>query len=66
MQVSYVTNESGKKTAVQIPLKKWEEIERGMKKLEFIDELTQAFKEMESYKEGKITTPNTAELLSEL
>ena len=66
MQVSYVTNESGKKTAVQIPLKKWEEIERGMKKLEFIDELLQAFNEMKLYKAGKISTPGTAELLSEL
>jgi hypothetical protein len=66
MQVSYVTNENGKKTAVQIPLKKWEEIERGMKKLEFIDELMLAFNEMELYKSGKISTPGTAELLSQL
>jgi hypothetical protein len=37
-----------------------------MKKLEFIDELMQAFNEMELYKTGKISTPGTAELLSQL
>jgi hypothetical protein len=66
MQVQYVTNEKGKKTAVQIPLKKWDEIQEGLKKLVFLDELKQAFKEMELHKEGKLNTLTTKQLLSQL
>ena len=41
MHVQYVTNEKGKKTAVQITLKQWQELQNGIKKLELIDELKQ-------------------------
>ncbi|MCD6011959.1 MAG: hypothetical protein K0Q79_1821 [Flavipsychrobacter sp.] len=66
MQVQYVMNEKGKKTAVQIPLKQWEELQKGIKKLELFNELKQAFKEMEQHGQGKLKTPTTKQLLSQL
>ena len=59
MHVQYVTNEKGKKTAVQIPLKQWQELQKGIKKLELFNELKQAFKEMEQHKKSKLKTPVT-------
>jgi hypothetical protein len=66
MHVQYVTNEKGKKTAVQIPLKQWEELQKALKKLELFDELKQSFKEMKLHGQGKLKTPTTKQLLSQL
>lgn len=66
MQVQYVTNEKGKKTAVQIPLKQWDEIQQRIKKLELFEELKEAFKEMAHHREGKLKTLSTKQLLSQL
>jgi hypothetical protein len=66
MHVRYVTDEKGKKTAVQIPLKQWQELQKNMKKLELFNELKQAFKEMEQHKSGKLKTPSTKQLLSQI
>ena len=66
MHVQFVTNENGKATAVQIPMKEWEEIQKGLKKLELFRELKQAFNEMAEYESGKLKTPTTKQLLSQL
>ena len=66
MRVQYVTNEKGKKTAVQITLKEWQELQKGIKKLELFDELKRAFAEMEQHSQGKLKTPTTKQLLSQL
>ncbi len=66
MQVQYVTNERGKKTAIQLPLKQWEELQKGIKKLELFEDLKQAFKEMEHHKKGTLKTISTKQLLSQL
>ena len=66
MHVQYVTNEKGKKTAVQITLKEWQELQKGIKKLELLDELKQAFAEMDQHSKGKLKTPTTKQLLSQL
>ena len=66
MQVQYVTNEKGKKTAVQLSLKQWSELQKEIKKLELFDELKQAFKEMEQHRGGKLKTLTTKQLLSQL
>jgi len=66
MHVQYVTDEKGKKTAVQIKLKEWQALQKSIKKLELLDDLKEAFAEMELHKRGKIKTPTTKQLLSQL
>ena len=66
MHVQYVTNEKGKKTAVQISLKQWQELQKGIKQLELFDELKQAFSEMEKHGKGELKTPTTKQLLAQL
>ena len=66
MHVQYVTNEKGKKTAVQLSLKQWNALQKGLKKLEIFDELKLAFKEMDAHSKGKLKTPTTKQLLSQL
>ncbi len=55
-----------KKTAVQIPLKEWENLQNSLKKISLLDDLTQAFKEMEQCRKGKLNTISTEDLLSQL
>ena len=64
MRVQYVTNEKGKKTAVQITLKEWQKLQIGIKKIELFNELKQAFMEMEQQSKGKLKTPTTKRLLA--
>lgn len=66
MDVQYVTDEKGKKTAIQLSLKQWKELQRGIKKLELFEELKQAFKDMEQHQKGNLKTPTTKQLLSQL
>jgi len=66
MQVQYITNEKGDKTGVQIPLKQWKVLQKGIKKLELFEELKQAFKEMELHQEHKLKTLTTKQLLAQL
>jgi hypothetical protein len=66
MHVQYVTNEKGKAIAVQITMKEWLELQKGIKKLELFDELKQAFTEMEQHGKGKLKTLTTKQLLSQL
>lgn len=66
MQIQYVTDEKGKKTAVQLSLKQWNELQKSVKKLEIFEDLKQAFKEMEAHSKGKLKTPTTKQLLARL
>ncbi len=66
MQVQYVTDEKGKKTAVQLSLKQWLHLRNSLKKFELFEDLKQAFKEMEAEKKGKLKTPATKQLLAQL
>jgi hypothetical protein len=66
MHLRFVTDERGKKTAVQIPLREWDVLQRELKKLELLGELEQAFSEMHEYRSGKLATLTTEELLSQL
>ena len=66
MQIQYVTDEKGKKTAVQLSLKQWKDVQKSMKKMELFEELKQAFKEMEAMKKGKLKSLTTKELLAQL
>ena len=62
MQVQYVTNEKGVKTAVQVPIRKWNEVQKSIKKLEVFNDLKKAFLEMELHVKGKLKTPTTKQL----
>ena len=66
MHIQYVTDEKGKKTAVQLSLKQWNDLQKSMKKMELFDDLKQAFKEMEAMRKGKLKSPTTKELLAQL
>jgi len=64
--VNYVTNDRGQKTAVQIPMKQWDNMQKELKKLELLENLKQAFHEMKQYEKGKLKTPTTKQLLAQL
>ncbi len=66
MEVQYVTNEKGEKTAIQLSLKQWKEVQKSIKKLELFEELKQAFKDIEQHKKGQLKTPTTKQLLAQL
>lgn len=66
MEVQYLTNEKGKKTAVQLDLKQWDKLQKDIKKLEVLNDLKQAFEQMKLHEEGKLKTPTTTELLASL
>jgi hypothetical protein len=66
MQVQYVTDGKGKTTAIQLSVKQWKEFQKGMKKLELLEELKQAVKDMKQHEEGNLSTPTTKQLLSQL
>jgi hypothetical protein len=66
MHIQYVTDETGKKTAVQLSLKQWADLQKSVKKLEVFEDLKQAFKEMDAHSKGKLKTPSTKQLLAQL
>jgi seryl-tRNA(Sec) selenium transferase len=64
--VNFVTNEKGQKTAVQISLKRWNDLQKDLKKLEILEDLKQAFNEKDKHVKGKLKSPTTKQLLSQL
>lgn len=68
--VQYVRDAKGKKTAVQIPIKEWEALQKKLKHDKQYNELkaslTQAFKEVELIQAGKLPEKTIEELLDEL
>jgi hypothetical protein len=66
MDVQFVTDKKGKKTAVQLSLKQWNDLQKEIKKLEVLESLKQAFKEIELHSKGKIKTLSAKQLLAQL
>jgi PHD/YefM family antitoxin component YafN of YafNO toxin-antitoxin module len=73
MELQYITDRKGHKSAVQLPMKDWEQIKKDLDELErlrnkkqFLTELAEAVEEMKLVKEGKIQARNAEELLNEL
>lgn len=73
MNLKYITDTKGQKSAVQLPLKEWERIQKDLDELErlrnkklFLTELAEAVEEMKLIKEGKIQARNAEEFLNEL
>jgi len=73
MNLQYITDIKGNKSAVQLPIKEWEQIQKDLRELErlrnkkfFLMELTEAVEEMNQIKEGKKQARNAEEMLNEL
>ena len=73
MNLQYITDTKGHKSAVQLPLKDWEQIQKDLDELErlrnkkqFMTELAEAVEEMKLIKEGKKQARNAEDFLNEL
>jgi hypothetical protein len=73
MNLQYITDIKGNKSAVQLPIKEWEQIQKDLRELErlrnkklFMMELAEAVEEMNQIKEGKKQARNAEEMLNEL
>jgi PHD/YefM family antitoxin component YafN of YafNO toxin-antitoxin module len=73
MELQYISNKKGQKSAVQLPLSDWKKIEKDLEELErlrnkkmFLTELAEAIEEMKQIKEGKIQARNAEDFLNDL
>ncbi len=73
MNLQYLTDKKGHKSAVQVPLKDWEQIQNDLNELKrlrnkklFLVELAEAVEEMNRIKEGKIEARTVEDFLNEL
>lgn len=66
MQVQYLTNEKGEKTAVQLSLKEWADIQQRLRKLEILESLKDSVKEVKQIISGKKKGTAAKDLLNEL
>ncbi len=73
MNLQYITDTQGHKSAVQLPMDDWNQIQKDLDELErlrnkklFLAELAEAVEEMKQVKEGKIQARNAEDLLNEL
>jgi hypothetical protein len=73
MNLQYLTDAKGRKNAVQLPLKYWEQVLKDLEELErlrnkklFLAELTEAVEELKLVKSGKILARNAEDFLDEL
>ena len=73
MNLQYITDTKGHKSAVQLPMKDWEQIQKDLDELErirnkklFMTELAEAVEEMKLIKEGKKQARNAEDFLNEL
>ena len=73
MNLQYITDTRGHKSAVQLPIKDWNQIQKDLGELEqlrnkkvFMTELAEAVEELKQIKEGKIQARNAEDLLNEL
>lgn len=73
MNIQYITDTRGQKSAVQLPLKDWEQIQKDLDELKrlrnkklFLTELAEAVEEMKQIGDGKKRARNAEEFLNEL
>jgi len=73
MNLQYITDEKGQKSAVQLPLKEWERIQKDLDELQrlknkkqFFIELSEAIEELNLIREGKIKARDAEEFFNEL
>lgn len=65
MNVQFLSNEKGKKTAVVIPIKDWEEIQKKLKREKFFNSLETSVQEIKLMREGKLPEPKINELFND-
>lgn len=65
MNVQYLSNEEGKRVAVQVPVEEWEGIQAELKKSRFLDSFTTALKELRMMRNGKLPEPDVNELFND-
>ncbi|MFA5533142.1 MAG: hypothetical protein WCY58_10985 [Mariniphaga sp.] len=70
MNLQYITDTKGHKSAVQLPMKDWKQIQKDLDELErlrnkklFMTELAEAVEKMKLIKEGKKQAPNAEDFL---
>lgn len=73
MNLQYITDTKGHKSAVQLPMKDWEQIQKDLEELDrlrnkklFMTELAEAVEEMKLIKAGKKQARNAEDFLNEL
>lgn len=73
MDLQYIKDAKGHKSAVQLSMKEWERIQKDLVELErlrnkkmFMTELAEAVEEMKLIKEGKKQARNAEDFLNEL
>ena len=73
MHLQYIIDKKGHKSAVQLPMKDWEQIQKDLGELErlrnkklFMTELAEAVDEMKLIKEGKMQAREAEDFLNEL
>ena len=73
MNLQYITDTKGRKSAVQLPLKDWEQIQKDLEELDrlrnkklFLAELAEAVEEMKLIMEGKMLARNAEDFINEL
>jgi PHD/YefM family antitoxin component YafN of YafNO toxin-antitoxin module len=73
MDLQYITDEKGHKSAVQLPLKDWERIQKDLDELQrlknkkqFFLELNEAIEELNLISEGKSSARNAEDFIHEL
>jgi hypothetical protein len=69
MNINYLTDNSGNKVAVQIPLNEWSELIEDYNRLrqyyDLKEILTESFHEIEEIEKGKKSAPSLSEFLDE-
>jgi hypothetical protein len=64
--MQYVTNNKGKNTAVIVPIREWNELQRVKNKIEVLNDLENALYEVSEIKKGKLPKVTLREFLNEL
>ena len=62
MNLQFLSDERGKKTAVVIPIKDWEEIQVKLKQERFVKSLEKSVTEVRQMRDGKLAEPEIKEL----
>lgn len=73
MELQYITNNKGHKSAVQLPINDWLQIQKDLKELEklrdkkaFFADLIESVQEIKLAKQGKIKLQSAKDFLNEL
>lgn len=73
MELQYITDNKGHKSAVQLPINDWQRIQKELKELEklrdkktFLAELKESVEEVKLAKQGKIKLQSAKDFLNEL